>query len=443
MDNSKIQSKFIFISTLGFCIFCAFLIFSSFSVHASDIPQVVTVLPYKPNSNDLALSDSELQILQDYISERGSTHNIFNEPCFIFKRAEGRWWDYSNYVDCEAIDIYFPSSTTALSNWSVQTSASNFEFYDSSKYITITFSGWTDTVSVLKRSGGFGWDYSAGNTSDLTLQFYGSHVLHEVNNAFEQFSYYDYYPVYTSDTFNTLDPFRYDVDFLAPSSSVPDFSITGHSIAPNNDPDNFFRGQNDDPVTAPQSPTPTNYTWNTWITPSIDPTSLESLIESLIDVVVYGFNFIKDGFIGEFNNLISNISNWVEYIVSSFKAGFNNVVSALHDFATFLFNNFVSLFEPIYNLLSGVGTLFNTLVDLGTGENGFSLTTLAGSLFIPDPSDFDDFISDSDTFDIIGIFGDVFSLVKSIFETLQGLNAIKIIHVPKTLKSSYQLKSIS
>ena len=91
MDNSKFQGKFIFKTTLGFCLFCLTLLLSSFFVRASDIPQVATVLPFKPNSNDLALSDTELQILQDYISEKGSTHNIFNEPCFIFKRSEGRW----------------------------------------------------------------------------------------------------------------------------------------------------------------------------------------------------------------------------------------------------------------------------------------------------------------------------------------------------------------
>ena len=178
-------------------------------VNAEEAPTIESVLPYVPNANDLALSDAELQILQDYLDQNNCPYNIYTDKCIIFRSSEGRWWDYSNYVDCELLTIYFPQSTSCTSAWSPLTDAENFMFYNSNNYINVTFPDVTWICYVLKRSGGFGWDYSLGNSINLSRQFYGSHQLVEINNQFEQFSYYQNYPVYTNEIFSTLDPNRY------------------------------------------------------------------------------------------------------------------------------------------------------------------------------------------------------------------------------------------
>lgn len=96
----------------------------------------------------------------------------------------------------------------------------------------------------------------------------------------------------------------------------PTIPTQGHATQPTNDPNNFINGSNGSPLTKPTFPTINNYNWTVYQNPPIDNTNLESLIESLIDNVIYGFDYLASNFQGEFSNLINNLSNlliiWLE-----------------------------------------------------------------------------------------------------------------------------------
>ena len=131
--------------------------------------------------------------------------------------------------------------------------------------------------------------------------------------------------------------------------SVPE---AGHATQPGNDPNNFINGSNNLPITKPVKPTINNYTWNTWTSPGVDTSTVETLLESLIDNVSSLFSWLSSNLAGEFNNLSSNIDSLFDYLVQSIENGFNKVIKSIQDLADDLFNNFVSLFEPITQQLS-------------------------------------------------------------------------------------------
>lgn len=140
----------------------------------------------------------------------------------------------------------------------------------------------------------------------------------------------------------------------------PNVPTQGHATQPTNNPNNFINGSNGQPITRPTQPTINNYNWTTYNAPPIDTTSLESLVESLIDNVVYGFEYLKDNLSGEFSNLINNIESLINYVVLSLENGFNKVIQAIQDVMTDLYNNFVSLFEPITEQLSYITQPFDS-----------------------------------------------------------------------------------
>ena len=141
------------------------------------------------------------------------------------------------------------------------------------------------------------------------------------------------------------------------SPSVPD---VGHATQPTNDPNNFINGSNGLPVTRPTSPTINNYTWNTWTSPTVDTSSVESLLESLIDVVSSLLSWLGSNISGEFNNLVSNLQNLFDFLVQGIENGFNKVISSIQGLGTDLYNNFVSLFEPITQQLSYITSPVDT-----------------------------------------------------------------------------------
>lgn len=140
----------------------------------------------------------------------------------------------------------------------------------------------------------------------------------------------------------------------------PNVPTQGHATQPTNNPNNFINGSNGQPITRPTQPTINNYNWTTYNAPPIDTTSLESLVESLIDNVVYGFEYLKDNLQGEFSNLINNIQSLINYVVLSLENGFNKVIQAIQDIMTDLYNNFVSLFEPITEQLAYITQPFDS-----------------------------------------------------------------------------------
>ena len=218
--------------------------------------------------------------------------------------------------------------------------------------------------------------------------------------------------------------------------------VQGHATAP--DPSTSFLGNNADfgasisSSTFPNVSTVSHFTPNTYNPPSIDNSSVSSLLESLIDIVKYSTTYIIDGIEGFITSIITTIESYGQYVGSIIayvgKAIITNIQYAIQN----LYDNFVSLFEPILNfiieVLSGIKTIVDEIISLGTDENGdFSLTTLFVNLAIPDPEDLQDLIEDSDTFNVISVFSTINTKVRQEYATLQGLSSQKIIHVPSCI----------
>ena len=149
----------------------------------------------------------------------------------------------------------------------------------------------------------------------------------------------------------------------------PDVPSVGHATQPSNDPNNFINGSNGLPVTRPISPIINNYTWNTWTSPTVDTSSVESLLESLIDVVSSLLSWLGSNISGEFNNLVSNLENLFNFLVQGIENGFNKVISSIQGLGTDLYNNFVSLFEPITQQLSYISSPIDTELIQGEVES--------------------------------------------------------------------------
>ena len=118
------------------------------------------------------------------------------------------------------------------------------------------------------------------------------------------------------------------------------------------DPSLFNNYPNVSNSSLPIAPTINNYTWNTYTSPAIDTTNLESLVESLIAVVNYGFTYLKDNISGSLNNLTFNISNLFTYIGDLINYGFKSIQETLNSGFQNLVDNFRSLFQPLVDYVN-------------------------------------------------------------------------------------------
>lgn len=170
---------------------------------------------------------------------------------------------------------------------------------------------------------------SMNNMQNLTSSLYDS------NN-----SYISNFSLYTDNTKNRKVVLSYgtDNDFL---------HSDGHATEPINNPNNFITDSQGNRIDRPNTPTINNYSWTTYNSPSVDNSSVESLLESTIDILNYLVGYLTTNLSNEFDNMITNLTNLFNYAVESVENGFNNIVSAIQDLADDIYNNMVSLFEPI------------------------------------------------------------------------------------------------
>lgn len=398
------------------CTFFFIFLLLAFSncVHASGDVPITRTYPYELEDND-SFNDWWNSLSSSILSDQ-DVSNVISNSDYVLVPYDfdyyGYWDDWSYwriYLFAIPIDSFDnPVNSDYTSN--------SLDFDTVSGSSIYSFTVWYDERGNHPTSIS---DFSSGaNVSNF--DFFGT-----INStSFDSYYGVRGYPVYWSKNFYSIN----NGLILKYQEVVPD--ITGHATQPNNDPNNFINGSNNQPIAHPTKPTPNIFNPITWNPPSIDTSTIETLLKSIWECLEYGFSYLKDNLFGWFNNLLSNLDSWFGYVVDSVYYAANKIVQSIQDLATDLYNNFVSLFEPIYNYLSGVSTLFNTLVSIGTDENGFSITTLISGLFVPSASDLDAFVSDSDTFDLIGMSEDILTNVRSIFTTLQGLHAIKIIHIP-------------
>lgn len=141
-----------------------------------------------------------------------------------------------------------------------------------------------------------------------------------------------------------------------------DLTITGSATAPTFGAGNGVNGSDFlvpgadfgasvSQATKPNAPTITNYTWNTYTAPPVDTSTLESLIQSLIDIVKYNTTYIVGGITGLIENLLTNIQNMFAYIGALIEYSLRVLVTNIQNAIQNLYENFKSLVEPIFQLL--------------------------------------------------------------------------------------------
>ena len=166
--------------------------------------------------------------------------------------------------------------------------------------------------------------YNFGGDTTSTISFF--------------YTWYPHYPVYMGSDFVYN---RFDIN--TPSETYDNIGIykselptpvvpivpTGHATEPNIDDNNNITA--DGTATQPNTPT-----FPIWVAPTIDTTSLETLVESLIDTVNDFADYVGECF-----------SVFFSWLVGVLKNGLQSIVNEIRDLGQFLYNNFVSLFESI------------------------------------------------------------------------------------------------
>lgn len=327
-DNwlDKHQLK-IFWLTWGLIIACCIFIFFSNTAHASTSSHK---LPYDYSWNYYAIPEQTLNIALNHASSYFDTSQD-NVIVFWYEIGNGSWlYQFCvAQVDSITYDSGYTYDTTDLTL----------------NKITLHFShsviGFTDGNSLV--------DPCNQAYAPQSYTFFGSNAVF-VQPTGSVTETYTHMPLYgTVELDGKL--------IIGTPENGPDI-ITGHATEPINDPDNLIGSIDGHPVPKPDAPTIQTYVPPAPQFPQIDTSTLESLLESLIDVVVYGFGYIKDILSGFFSNLLSNLQEIAEFISQSIYYAINKVIQSIQDLATDFYNNMVSLFEPLLNgiteMISGI-----------------------------------------------------------------------------------------
>lgn len=114
------------------------------------------------------------------------------------------------------------------------------------------------------------------------------------------------------------------------------------------------------PEEVPSQVTINNYTWNTYNPPTIDDTDIISTLKSLINVVNYLMGWLKDNISGEFQNLLSNLSAFFDYIGQTIQYYGGLIISNIQNLITTFYNNMVSLVEDIAEKIAYISEPFDS-----------------------------------------------------------------------------------
>ena len=176
---------------------------------------------------------------------------------------------------------------------------------------------------------------------------------------------------------------------------------TGHATPPGEFDSPLYNTGHAQPVQVPNTPSINNYSWTTHNNPPIDTTNLDSLVSSLIDIVVYNFNYLFTNLAGLFNNLISNIASLFSYIGQVIEYYGNLIISNLQNLITTFYNNMVSLVESISETITYITEPFNSaLINTAfTSTNFYGVKTQFVNTFTTFDNAFD--ITEPDSFTII------------------------------------------
>ena len=275
---------------------------------------------------------------------------------------------------------------------------------------------------------------------------------HTSDNIADLYVYVSSYPVYwQKNVYSSNDTlilqFSNGGNIISGSSVAPSFETSGHSG--NGVGGSQFLGNGADfgasisQAIMPSQPTINNYTWNTYTPPTVDTSTLETLLKSLIDIVKYNAAYITDGIKGTLETIIANIQAYGNYVGSIIAYVGRSIITNIQNGIQNLYENIVSLFEPILNGIMVVATnllvILDNIIELGTESGVFSLTTLLVRIAVPSQEQFNTLVSDSDTFQLIGLSNTCYTKIQSELTTLRGLQSSKIIHVPSLIYHGKQI----
>lgn len=348
----------IIIACGGFLFVCIFI---SINAHASGVS-----LPYIPKVYTNYLTQEEYDLIKSIILEYNSNYNIDDYKVIIFYSAEGTWYTYSDYVATPSYTVYLLNDVSFTCSVTPSgTSSEDFVLFDSNYYLDINFVNCTEFFIQRTNLGGYGnnqW-YCTSNAYNTirTRRFFGDSTPINVTNNFFNIDFNRNYPVYCNANFYTsFDGGVSTVQFL--SIDTAPTPIEGHATAPefgngSGVGGSDFLGSGADfgasvsQATKPNAPTITNYTWNTYNAPTVDTSTLETLIQSLIDIVKYNTTYIVTGITGLIENLLTNIQNLFTYIGALIEYSLRVLVTNIQNAIQNLYENFQSLVEPIFQLL--------------------------------------------------------------------------------------------
>lgn len=396
----KNQEKILIFTWTLIILTSLFVIFTSPVKAASSVHH----FPYDYSWNYTALSESQIEVILNQASHYIDTSS---DNLIIFFYEPSSFVLYPQIVVAVVDSVTLPNNTD-YDNMDLVTQSLSFHFSSS----TISMYS-QDLLSVI----------DPGNQaySPSGYSFFGSNATY-LEVPFSPYGIYRNMVLYgTVELDNKL--------YIGTPENSPDV-ITGHATEPINDPNNIITDSNNNPIARPNRPTPNPFVITSPQFPSIDTSTLETLVESLIDIVKYGFNWIGDTLSGLFSNLLSNIGAWVDFIVQSFSYGFNNVVKAIQNLASDFYNNMVSLFEPLYDFFNGIATFFNNLVSLGMVDGVFSLNTFLSNLLIPDSDTLAETLSDADVHGTIPFIKSVKTAFNTISNQLTNLTPTKVFILP-------------
>jgi len=182
------------------------------------------------------------------------------------------------------------------------------------------------------------------------------------STSINSFGYTPNVPYYISDEL-----VYYDLDnniIFTNGEPEPDEPVilTGHATPPEEFHNPFFNPNShaQPPEEVPPQVTINNYTWNTYNPPAIDDTDIISTLKSLIYVVNYLMGWLKDNISGEFQNLLSNLSAFFDYIGQTIQYYGGLIIDNIQNLITTFYNNMVSLVEDIAEKIAYISEPFDS-----------------------------------------------------------------------------------
>lgn len=322
----------IIIACGGFLFVCIFI---SINAHAQEIKH----LPYDYSWNYIALDE---EVVEKMLYQASRYIDVNQDNVIVF------WWEVSNsswlYNYCVAVvdDVIYTNNT-------------NYDNVNLTEdYIVLEFS--ESYIGQCQATINGMWLDSNQAYAPTNYIFFGrySSLLHPTDFPNPDGTYL-HMPLYGT--------VQLDGDLII---GVPqDLTITGSATAPTFGAGNGVNGSDFlvpgadfgasvSQATKPTAPTITNYTWNTYNAPSVDTSSIETLLQSLIDIVKYNTTYIVEGITGLINNLISNINNLFAYIGALIEYSLRVLVTNIQNAIQNMYENFKSLVEPIFQVLDVV-----------------------------------------------------------------------------------------